>query len=58
VDQALSRAEKLGGSRIPDPGVPRAEGRRARRALRATDDDMKTDGFRDHAGNVFGVFSY
>jgi predicted enzyme related to lactoylglutathione lyase len=57
VDQALSRAEKLGGSRISDPGVPALKAA-ARAALYGpTDDDMKTDAFRDPAGNVFGVFS-
>ena len=58
VDQALSRAEKLGGSRISDPGVPALKAA-ARAALYGpTNDDMKNDAFRDPAGNVFGVFSY
>jgi predicted enzyme related to lactoylglutathione lyase len=58
VDQALSHAEKLGGSRISDPGVPALKAA-ARAALYASPDDhMKTGAFRDPAGNVFGVFSY
>jgi uncharacterized protein len=58
VDQTFSRAEKLGGSRISDPGVPALKAA-ARAALYASPDDhMKTGAFRDPAGNVFGIFSY
>ena len=56
VDQALSHAEKLGGSRISDPGVPALKSA-ARAALYGpADDGMKTAAFRDPAGNVFGIF--
>ena len=58
VDQTLSRAEKLGGSRISDPGVPALKAA-ARAALYGpTDDRMKTGAFRDPSGNVFGIFQY
>ena len=59
VDQIFSRAEKLGGSRISDPGVPALKAA-ARTALygSSTNDTMKTGAFRDPAGNVFGIFSY
>jgi uncharacterized protein len=54
LDQALSRAEKLGGSRVSDPSVPalKAAARMARFGL----DDHKTSAFRDPAGNVFGIY--
>ncbi len=55
VDQTLSRAEKLGGSRISDPGVPALKNA-ARAALYGSADDMKTGAFRDPAGNVFGIY--
>jgi uncharacterized protein len=56
VDQALSRAENLGGSRIRDSGVPELKSA-ARAALYGSDDSgMRTGVFRDPAGNVFGVF--
>jgi uncharacterized protein len=55
VDQALSHAEKLGGSRIGDSGVPELKAA-ARAALYGSPDDhMQTGAFRDPAGNVFGV---
>jgi uncharacterized protein len=58
VDRALSRAEKLGGSRISDPEVPALKAA-ARAALYGpTDDQMQTGAFRDPSGNVFGVFAY
>jgi hypothetical protein len=59
VGQTFSRAEKLGGSRISDPGVPalKAAARVARYGSR-DDDHMQTGAFRDPAGNVFGIFSY
>jgi uncharacterized protein len=59
VDQIFSRAEKLGGSRISDPGVPALKAA-ARTALygSSANDTMKTGAFRDPAGNVFGIFSY
>ena len=56
VDQALSRAEKLGGARIGDSGVPELKAA-ARAALYGSpDDQMKTGAFRDPAGNVFGIY--
>ena len=58
MDQTFSRAEKLGGSRILDPGVPALKAA-ARAALYGSPDDhMKTGAFRDPSGNVFGLFSY
>jgi predicted enzyme related to lactoylglutathione lyase len=42
VEQTLARAESLGGSRVYGP--------------MAVDDHMRTGGFRDPAGNVFGVY--
>lgn len=44
VEDTLSRAEKLGGSRIYGP-IP-------------VDDHMQTGAFRDPAGNVFGVYHH
>jgi predicted enzyme related to lactoylglutathione lyase len=55
VDETFSRAEKLGGSRIWDPGVPALKSA-ARAALYGSAGDMKTGAFRDPAGNVFGVY--
>lgn len=57
VDEALSRAEKLGASRITDSGVPELKAA-AREALYGgpVDDGMKTAAFRDPAGNVFGLY--
>jgi len=55
VDLTLSRAEKLGGSRILDPGLAELK-TAARAALYGSADDMRTGEFRDPAGNVFGVF--
>ena len=57
VDQAFSHAEKLGGSRISDPGVPALKAA-ARAALYGSAGGMKTGALRDPAGNVFGIFSY
>jgi uncharacterized protein len=58
VDQALARAEKLGGSRICDPGVValKAAARIARYG--GSEGDVTNETFRDPAGNVFGVFNY
>lgn len=55
VDLTLSRAEKLGGSRILDPGLTELK-TAARTALYGSADGMRTGEFRDPAGNVFGVF--
>jgi predicted enzyme related to lactoylglutathione lyase len=54
VDQTLSRAEKLGGSRVIDPGVPALKNA-ARAALYGSAEDIKTGAFRDPAGNIFGI---
>jgi hypothetical protein len=55
VDQTFNHAEKLGGSRISDSGVPELK-IAARAALYASDTSgMVTGAFRDPAGNVFGI---
>ena len=56
VDETLSRAEKLGGSRVIDPGVPALKN--AARMARFGLVDHKTSAFRDPAGNVFGVYQH
>ena len=58
VDQAVSRVEKLGGSRISDPGVPALKAAARVALYGATEDSMQTGAFRDPAGNVFGLFCY
>ena len=58
VDQTFSRAENLGGSRIADPGVPALKAAARAALYGSADDHMKTDTFRDPAGNVFGIFHY
>ena len=58
VEKTLSRAEKLGGSRITDPGVPALKAAARAALYGSADDPMKTAAFRDPAGNVFGVFDY
>jgi len=55
VDETISRAEKLGGSRVCDLSVPALKSA-ARAALYGSASDMKTGAFRDPAGNVFGVY--
>jgi uncharacterized protein len=55
VDQTFNRAEKLGGSRTGDLGVPALKNA-ARAALYGSADDMKTGAIRDPAGNVFGIY--
>ena len=55
VDQALSRAEKLGGSRLIDPGVSALKNA-ARAALYGSADDIETVAIRDSAGNIFGIY--
>ncbi len=57
LDQAFSRVEKLGGSRVLDQGVPELKSR-ARFARLGISDDMRTGAFRDPAGNVFGIFEF
>jgi predicted enzyme related to lactoylglutathione lyase len=58
VDHAFSRAEKLGGSRISDPGVPALKAAARAALYGSTDDSMRTGALRDPAGNVFGIFAY
>jgi predicted enzyme related to lactoylglutathione lyase len=58
VDQTLSRAEKLGGSRISDPGVSALKSASRAALYGSVDDHMKTETFRDPTGNIFGVFHY
>jgi len=57
VEQTLRRAEKLGGSRISDSGVPalKSAARAALYGPDSADDGMETGAFRDPAGNVFGI---
>lgn len=57
LDEAFSRVEKLGGSRVLDQGVPELKNR-ARLARFGVLDDMRTGAFRDPAGNVFGLFEF
>jgi len=54
LDQTLRRAEKLGGSRVSDPGVPALKS--AARMARFGSVDHKTAAFCDPAGNVFGIY--
>jgi predicted enzyme related to lactoylglutathione lyase len=58
MDQILCRAEKLGGSRISDPGLSalKSAARAAIYVPGSVDDHMETGAFRDPAGNVFGVY--
>ena len=49
---------KLGGSRITDPGVSALKSASRAAFYGSADDHMKTDTFRDPAGNVFGIFHY
>ena len=60
MDQTLSRAEKLGGSRISDPGLSalKSAARTAIYGPMSIDDDMETGAFRDPAGNVFGIYHH
>jgi len=58
VDQTFGHAEKLGGSRISDPGVPALKAAARAALYGSADDTMKTGALRDPAGNVFGIFSY
>lgn len=57
LDQALSRVEKLGGSRVSDQGVPELKSR-ARFVRIGVVDEMRTGAFRDPAGNVIGIFEF
>jgi predicted enzyme related to lactoylglutathione lyase len=58
VDQTFGHAEKLGGSRVADPGVPALKAAARAALYGSADDTMKTGALRDPAGNVFGIFSY
>jgi predicted enzyme related to lactoylglutathione lyase len=55
VDQALRRAEELGGSHVPAPDVDALK-KAARVALYGSADDVNMGVIRDPAGNVFGVY--
>lgn len=57
LDQALSRIEKLGGSRVLDQSVPDLKNR-SRTVRFGVEDEMKTGAFLDPAGNVFGIFEF
>lgn len=57
LDEAFSRAEKLGGSRVLDQGVPELKDR-ARLVRIGVKDSMRTGAFRDPAGNIFGIFEF
>lgn len=54
VEQTLSRAEQLGGSRVIDPEVSALKNA-ARTALYGSADDIETFAVRDPAGNIFGI---
>ena len=56
VDETLSRAEELGGSRVSDLSVPALKSA-ARAARYGSADDIKTGAFLDPAGNAFGVYA-
>jgi uncharacterized protein len=56
VDQTLSRAEMLGGSRVSDQSVP--ELKSAARMARFGVVDHRTAAFHDPAGNVFGIYHH
>jgi predicted enzyme related to lactoylglutathione lyase len=58
VDRALRHAERLGGSRVSDPGVPALKAAARAALYGSAAGDMQTAAFRDPAGNVFGVFRY
>jgi len=58
VDQTLSRAEDLGGSRISAPGLTALKSAARAALYGSADDGMKTGAFRDPAGNIFCVFDY
>lgn len=58
VDQALARVEELGGSPITDPGVSALKSASRAALYGSVDDGVKTQTFRDPAGNVFGVYHY
>ncbi len=58
VEVTLRHAEEAGGSRISDPGVPALKSAARAALYGSVDESMKTDTFRDPAGNVFGIFHY
>lgn len=58
VDQTLSRAEGLGGSRISAPGLFALKSAARAALYGSVDDGMNTGAFRDPAGNIFCVFDY
>jgi uncharacterized protein len=58
VDQTLSQAERLGGSRISHPGLSALKSAARAAIYGSADDEMKASAFRDPAGNVFGIYHY
>jgi len=58
VKHTLARAEELGGARIVDPGVSALKAASRAALYGIVDDGMKTEAFRDPAGNIFGVYHY
>jgi hypothetical protein len=58
VDAALGRAEKLGGSRIAAPEVAALKDAARAAIYGPGENPVRTETFRDPAGNVFGVFHY
>jgi predicted enzyme related to lactoylglutathione lyase len=58
VDEALSRAEKLGGARISDPGLSALKAASRAALYEGSGDPVKTSAFRDPAGNTFGLYHY
>jgi uncharacterized protein len=58
VEVTLLRAEQAGGSRISDSGVPALKSAARTALYGAVDENMRTETFRDPAGNIFGVFHY
>jgi predicted enzyme related to lactoylglutathione lyase len=58
VDAVLGRAEKLGGSRIAAPEVAALKDAARAAIYGPGENPVRTETFRDPAGNVFGVFGY
>jgi uncharacterized protein len=56
VEVTLLRAEKAGGSRISDSGVSALKSASRAALYGSVDESMRTETFRDPAGNIFGVF--
>jgi predicted enzyme related to lactoylglutathione lyase len=58
VEVTLLRAEDAGGSRIADPGVSALKSASRAALYGSVDESIRTETFRDPAGNIFGVFHY